>query len=106
MNEIKEAGEMASEHSQTIKTLLNNYLNAPIKDNKAMKNLAKQWGISSSKSIKTLVVFFCIMNSFKNADFDDLAKLVSLLGEDLTGTTAEQEAQESLLRAIKESLKE
>lgn len=107
MNEEQngEAVKIAEEHKQTIKALLNNYLDAPIKDNKAMKTIAKQWGISGSKSIKALVVFFCIMNSFKNADFDDLSKLISLLGEDLTGTTAEQKAQESLLRAIEESLK-
>ena len=108
MNEEQNGGavKIAEEHKQTIKSLLNDYLNAPIKDNKAMKTIAKQWGISGSKSIKALVVFFCIMNSFKKSDFDDMEKLASLLGEESVGTTTEQEAQESLLRAIKESLKE
>lgn len=95
-----------TEQNKTIKELLNDYLDAPIKDNEAMKTIAKQWGISGSKSVKALVVFFCIMNSFKRSDFDDMEKLASLLGEESAGTTAEQKAQESLLRAIKESLKE
>ena len=75
------SGESKRER-KTIQSLLNDFLDSNVKDQKSLKKLASSVGIKGDKSVKELVTVVCVLNTLQKGDVDKLQKICEILGED------------------------
>lgn len=72
----------ARREKKTVRLILDSLMNTRIDKAPAnLQKLAAKLGIDSTKNVKELFTFVCMMNSLKAGDFGDLEKLTGLLGE-------------------------
>lgn len=76
----KKSGESRRE-KKTIQKILDDFLSQQIKDNKSMTTVAEKLGVKNDETIKHLVTVACTLNTLQKGNFEDLGKLVKLLGE-------------------------
>ena len=82
--EQRKAGRKSVEsrnEKKTIQKILNEFLNMKCSDSTQFKRIAEKLGIESEKNIKELLTYLAIINTAKNANFDELSKLTKLIGE-------------------------
>lgn len=75
------ASGKARRERKAVKELLAEFLETDVSTNKQLRSLAQKCGINENSSIKKLYIIVTVLNSIKNANFDDLAKIQDLLGE-------------------------
>jgi len=72
---------ISRQEKKTIQKILDDFLSQQIKDNKSMTAVAKKLGVKNDETIKHLVAVACTLNTLRKGNFEDLGKLVKLLGE-------------------------
>lgn len=91
------ASGKARREKKTVKKLLEEFMNSDVSSNKQLQALARKAGIESDASIKQLYIMVTILNSLKSANFDDLGKLQTILGEQIEETNGKQAIEDDPL---------
>lgn len=89
------SGEVRREQ-RTIQKILADYLDGEIKNNKNLKKLAQNLGVSADKSIKELATVACLINTLEKGDIDKLIKVMELLGETVEKEDNNKDVEETL----------
>lgn len=79
------ASGKARREKKTIQNILADLLDSEIKDSPQFAKLASKMGVESEKSVKDIFTLICLLNSVKEGNLGDLAKLMKLLGEENKG---------------------
>ena len=95
------ASGQARKERKTIQKILNELLNVKCSDNTQFKRIAQKLGLESEKSIKELLTYLAIINTAKNANLDELSKLMKLIGEMPEMNDNNEDVRETLIK-IKE----
>lgn len=99
------ASARVKKEKRTIKALLSEMLEAPCKGDKHFERFAKELGLESEKSVKEMLTYIAILNTAKKINFDELSKLVTLLGESDVADDEQDKKQAELLAAIESVVK-